>query len=75
MFNWIDRFPIKPLLVVAVFIALAPYPFEPEPHLVGKLILLSTGFLTKPIDIFDLFMHSAPMLLVLIKLVRMLRAR
>lgn len=74
MFNWIDKIPFKPLLVVAVFIGLAPYPFEPEPHLVDKLILLSTGFLTRPIDIFDLFLHSAPSLLVVIKLVRMMRA-
>jgi len=75
MFNWIDNLPFKPLLVVAVFIALAPYPFDPEPHLVDKLILLQTGFLTKPIDIFDLFMHSAPLLLLAIKLVRMMRSR
>jgi len=73
MFNWIDKLPIKPLLVVTVFIALAPYPFEPEPHLVGKFILLSTGFLTRPIDIFDLFMHTAPMLLLAVKLARMMR--
>lgn len=74
MFNWIDNLPFKPLLVVAVFIALAPFPFEAEPHLVGKLVLLSTGFLTRPIDIFDLFMHAAPLLLLAIKLVRMMRS-
>lgn len=74
MFNWVDKLPFKPLLVIAVFFGLAPYPFEPEPHLVDKLFLLSTGFLTRPIDIFDLFMHSAPLLLVVIKLVRMMRA-
>ena len=71
MLNWIDRLPIKPLLVVAVFAALLPWPIEPEPHLVEKLVLLSTGFLTRPIDIFDLFIHSAPAILVIIKLVRM----
>jgi hypothetical protein len=73
--NWIDKLPFKPLLVVAVFFALAPYPFEPVPHLVDKVVLLSTGFLTKPIDIFDLFIHSAPLLLVVVKLVRLMRAR
>ena len=75
MFNWIDKLPFKPLLVVAVFIALAPYPFEPEPHLVDKFLLLSTGFLTRPIDIFDLFLHTAPMLLLAIKLARMMRRK
>jgi hypothetical protein len=31
MLKWIDKLPVKPLLVVAVFFALAP--FQPEPHL------------------------------------------
>ncbi|UCB55384.1 MAG: RND transporter [Thiotrichales bacterium] len=68
MFNWIDRLPVKALLVVAVFFALVP--FQPEPHLFEKLRMLFEGSLTRPIDIFDLFMHSLPIVLLAIRLIR-----
>ncbi len=68
MLNWIDRLPVKALLVVAVFFALAP--FKPEPHLFEKLRMLFEGTLTRPIDIFDLFMHSLPIMLLAIRLIR-----
>jgi len=68
MLKWIDKLPVKPLLVVAVFFALAP--FQPEPHLFEKLRMLSQGVLTRPIDIFDLFMHSLPLILLAIRLIR-----
>ena len=68
MLKWVDKLPVKPLLVVAVFFALVP--FQPEPHLFEKLRMLSAGTLTRPIDIFDLFMHSMPALLLVIRLVR-----
>ena len=35
MLKWVDKLPVKPLLVVAVFFALVP--FQPEPHLFEKL--------------------------------------
>ena len=54
------------LLPVAVILGLAP--FRPEPHLVEKLRMLVNGQLTVPIDIFDLFLHGAPLLLVAGKL-------
>lgn len=68
MLKWIDRLPVKALLVVAVFFALVP--FQPEPHLFEKLRMLSEGTLTRPIDIFDLFMHSLPTILLVIRLIR-----
>ncbi len=68
MLSWVDKLPVKPLLVVAVFFALAP--FKPEPHLFEKLRMLSEGVLTRPIDIFDLFMHSFPLVLLAIRLIR-----
>lgn len=68
MLNWIDKLPVKALIVVAVFFALAP--LRPEPHLVEKLGMLAQGELTRPIDIFDLFMHGLPALLLVIRLVR-----
>jgi hypothetical protein len=68
MLNWIDKLPVKALFVVAVFFALAP--IQPEPHLIEKLRMLSEGTLTRPIDIFDLFMHSLPIVLLAIRLIR-----
>ena len=60
------RIPWTVLLPVAVVLGLAP--FRPEPHLVEKLRMLANGQLSAPIDIFDLFLHGAPLLLVAGKL-------
>lgn len=38
-------------------------PFYPQPHIVEKLRMLLAGTLKKPIDIFDLFWHAWPFLL------------
>jgi len=54
------------LLPAAVVLGLAP--FRPEPHLVEKLRMLVNGQLTAPVDIFDLFMHGTPLLLIVGKL-------
>jgi hypothetical protein len=53
------------LIVAAIFMALAP--FFPEPHLVEKLRMLVRGELRRPLDIFDLFFHLFPALLLLLK--------
>ena len=66
MSHLIARIPLVYLLPVAIVMALAP--FRPEPHLFEKLRMLFGGQLSKPIDIFDLFMHGAPLLLVALKL-------
>ena len=55
-------------MVVAVVVALLP--FQPEPHLVEKLRMLYHGDLVRPIDIFDLFFHSLPLVLLVIRLIR-----
>jgi hypothetical protein len=68
MFNWIDRIPMQMIAFPAVLLALAP--FVPEPHLWEKLKMLMAGTLHRPIDIFDLFMHGTPLILLLIKLIR-----
>lgn len=72
MLNWLDRLPLGPVAIIALLMALAP--FQPEPHLWQKLKMLADGTLTRPIDIFDLFLHGAPLVLLLIKLVRRRRA-
>lgn len=54
------------LIPAAVLLGLAP--FSPEPHLLEKLRMLTEGQLIRPVDIFDLILHGAPLLLVLGKL-------
>lgn len=67
--SWIDSVPLPLLLIVALFLGLAP--FVPEPHLVEKVRMLATGTLRRPIDIFDLVLHGTPVALLLLKLARM----
>ena len=56
-----------PILIgLALFLGFAP--FIPEPHLVQKLKMVANRTLTRPIDIFDLLLHLAPILLLLTKI-------
>ena len=55
-------------LLLPVTIGLGLAPFRPEPHLVEKLRMLADGQLTRPLDVFDLLMHGAPLALVVGKL-------
>jgi len=64
----IDRIPLLPLAVAAVFMSLAP--FSPQPHLLEKLGMLFNGELHRGIDIFDLFWHGIWPLLLGVRLVR-----
>ena len=72
MLGWLDRFPLVWLVVLAAWMALAP--LTPEPHLVEKLRMLGMGTLVRPLDIFDLAMHAAPLLLLALRLWRQWRA-
>ena len=67
--NWLDRLNIGTVFLIALTLGLAP--FAPEPHVWEKLKMLVDGSLAKPIDIFDLFLHGIPWLLLIIKLARM----
>lgn len=71
MLKWLDRFPLVWLVVLAVWMLVAP--ITPEPHVVEKIRLLGQGQLTRPLDIFDLLMHSTPLVLLLIRLARLKR--
>ncbi len=53
-------------LVIVACLTLGLAPFMP-PHIVEKIGMLARGELTRPIDIFDLFMHGAPWLVLLAK--------
>jgi len=68
MFSFLDNIPYSILIVFSVIMLLIP--FRPMPHFIEKLIMLKNGTLNKPIDIFDLFYHSAPLILLIIKLFR-----
>ncbi|MDO9197381.1 hypothetical protein [Rhodoferax sp.] len=70
MMKWLDRFPLLWLVVLAVWMAVAP--ITPEPHLIEKLRMLGNGTLSRPIDIFDLCLHAAPLLLLVLRLSRRL---
>ena len=69
----LDHIPLNILIIAALALGLAP--FFPEPHLWEKLKMLAAGTLTRPIDIFDLLMHAAPVLLLALKLLRMATTR
>lgn len=70
---WLDRFPLGLLIAVALWLTVAP--IVPEPHLIEKLRMLSEGTLVKPIDIFDLLLHSVPLVLLAVRLWRDARRR
>ncbi len=65
MLDILDRIPYPLLILAAVFMLLAPV--YPMPHVVEKLIMLKNGTLKRPLDIFDLFFHLAPLVLLAVK--------
>ncbi len=69
--QFIDDIPLPVLILFAVLMLGAP--FVPEPHLVEKARMLAAGTLTRPIDIFDVFWHLLPSVLLVVRLVRMRR--
>ncbi len=69
--RWLDRIPLLWLVLVATWLGVAPV--VPEPHLIEKLRLLSQGTLTRPLDMFDLALHSLPLCLLALRLWRIQR--
>ncbi len=68
MFNFLDNISFNTLLIFSIVMLLLP--FRPMPHVVEKLIMLKNGELRAAIDIFDLFYHLAPSILLIIKLIK-----
>lgn len=68
LLGFIDKLPLLPLAFLAFFMSIAP--IRPEPHLIEKTRMLFEGNLSRPIDIFDLFLHSIFLILLIIRLVR-----
>jgi hypothetical protein len=52
------------VIIACLTLGLAPYT---PPHLWEKLNMLIKGQLTRPIDWFDLFLHSTPWILLILK--------
>lgn len=60
------------LAIVIMCLTLGLAPFNP-PHVFTKISMLLEGHLVKPMDWFDLIMHGAPWMLLIIKGVAELR--
>ncbi len=73
MLKLIDSITLPIFIVLCLTLGMAP--FLPEPHLVEKIRLLSTGELNRMIDIFDLLLHGMPWVLLLMKLALIIKTR
>ena len=56
--RWIAGLPWSYVVIACLTLGLAP--FTPEPHVWEKLKMLGSGTLSRPIDMFDFFLHGAP---------------
>ncbi len=65
LLSGIDQIPLGVIIVLCATLGLAP--FSP-PHVVEKLLMLVNGNLVRPVDWFDLFLHGAPWLFLLLKI-------
>jgi hypothetical protein len=68
MWRLLDSVSYPVLIFIAAFMLLAP--FSPMPHVLAKLIMLKDGNLIRAVDIFDLFFHLIPTILLAIKFLR-----
>jgi hypothetical protein len=67
MWRLLAKIPYRLLIVVTLFMLLAP--FQPMPHVWEKLLMLKNGTFNRPIDIFDLFYHTFPLVILVLKAV------
>lgn len=70
MLRFLAKIPYSILIIAAIWMLLAP--FRPMPHVIEKLTMLKHSTLTKPIDIFDLFFHLVPTIILLLKIFKSL---
>lgn len=65
MGQFLDRIPWGVIVIFCLTLGLAPYK---PPHIVEKITMLIRGRLTRPLDWFDLVLHSVPWILLVLKL-------
>jgi len=68
MLNFLDKIPYSILIVFTILMLLVP--LKPMPHVIEKILMLKNGTLHRPIDIFDLFFHLFPLILLILKVVK-----
>ena len=68
MLSFLDKIPYGILIPAAILLLLAPG--LPMPHALEKILMLKDGNLKRPIDIFDLCLHTIPTILLLLKVIR-----
>jgi hypothetical protein len=68
MLNFLDKIPYSILIVFTIMMLAAP--LKPMPHVLEKILMLKNGTLHRPIDIFDLFFHLIPLILLVLKLIK-----
>ncbi|WP_127112330.1 RND transporter [Shimia sediminis] len=71
--NVLDKLSWTLVILVALTLGLAP--FTPEPHIWEKLRMLVAADLVKPVDWFDLVLHGAPWVVLVLKAARNLSAK
>ncbi|MDZ4183483.1 MAG: hypothetical protein U1D97_00720 [Desulfuromonadales bacterium] len=62
-------------ILIPLVLILGFAPFYPQPHIVEKIKMLMAGTLKKPIDIFDLFWHAWPFVLLAYRIIHDLRTK
>ena len=62
----LSKIPLFLIVIACLTLGLAP--FFPVPHVWEKLTMLAHGALSRPIDIFDLLLHGAPWLVLILRL-------
>ncbi len=73
MTKFLDALSFPVLIIMALFLGSAP--LSGQPHLLEKINMLLAGHLSRPLDIFDLVLHSAPIILLILKTVYFLKNR
>ncbi|HKL80980.1 MAG TPA: hypothetical protein VJ879_00570 [Desulfobacter sp.] len=68
MLKFLDKIPYSVLILFTIMMLAAP--MTPMPHVVEKILMLTNGTLSRPIDIFDLCFHLFPLLLLILKFIK-----
>ena len=70
--QFMSKIPWVVIIIACLTVGLAP--FNP-PHIYEKFVMLFNGDLRRFIDWFDLFMHSTPWVLLIMKVISEITAR